>query len=239
MKTGLHIGCSGYYYPSWKKTFYPEGLQPKNWLHYYASVFNSIELNGTFYKIPKLSDLQRYVTLTPDDFTFSVKMNRYMTHILKLKDCSQQVADFTATIQEGLGNKLACILFQMPPSFVYNEENLQRILDNVPRGKSHVIEFRHLSWWNPIVSDALTKAKITFCNIDFPGLDSNIVTTTSLFYFRFHGNPELFKSAYSLKTLRAYAKQIRENGDQQYIYFNNTFYDAAYTNAKQLRDMIG
>src|SRR6195952_2566570 len=102
MQKHYYIGCSGYYYPYWKNKFYPQGLQPKNWLEYYSSVFNSVELNGTFYRTPKLSDLKKYAANTPDDFKFSVKMSKYISHIIKLKESKQQIMDFQQLITEGL-----------------------------------------------------------------------------------------------------------------------------------------
>jgi uncharacterized protein YecE (DUF72 family) len=234
----FYTGCSGYYYPYWKNRFYPKGLQPKNWLEYYSSVFNTVELNGTFYRTPKLSDLQRYAAVTREDFRFSVKMNRYITHVLKLKDTKQQIAEFTSLIKEGLGNKLSCFLFQLPPSFHYNKENLQRILENIPHEQHHVIEFRHLSWWNKDVEDTLQKAQLTFCNVDFPGLNSYLIQTSNLFYFRFHGNPELFKSSYSPVELRQFCKDLPEGLEQYHIYFNNTYYEAGYSNALELKEIL-
>ncbi len=178
-------------YPMWKNKFYPPGMQPKNWLAYYSSVFNSVELNGTFYRTPKLSVLQKYAELTPAAFKFSVKMNRYITHIIKLKDSEQHIIDFQNLIHEGLSDKVAYFLFQFPPSFHYNEENLERLIGNIPHRLNNVIEFRHASWWNAEVVEAFKGANLTFCNIDFPGLKTEFMFTSSVFYLRLHGNPEL------------------------------------------------
>src|SRR6478735_985150 len=133
------IGCSGYYYPAWKNKFYPGSLQPKHWLTYYSSVFNTVELNGTFYRIPKLEDLKKYATATPGDFTFSVKVNRFITHVNRLKE-KQSILDFQNIIREGLGEKLGMFLFQMPPSFHYSDETLERIIVNVPHEPNCVVE---------------------------------------------------------------------------------------------------
>lgn len=228
-----NIGCSGYYYPNWKNKFYPKGLQPKNWLEYYASVFNTVELNGTFYRTPKLTDLKKYTDVTNDDFTFSVKMSKYISHIIKMKDSKDSINQFQDLIADGLGKKLSCFLFQLPPSYHYTEENLLRIIENVPHNPKNVIELRHTSWWNTDVEKAFKKAKLTFCNVDYPGLKSYIINTSGLFYFRFHGNPELFKSSYTINDLNNFHETFpKEN--KQYIYFNNTYYEAGYTNAKQL-----
>ena len=237
MKNNLHIGCSGYYYPYWKNRFYPQGMPPKNWLTHYSTVFNTVELNSSFYRIPKLADLSKYASNTADNFLFSVKMNRHITHILRLKDCRQQVDDFLDLIHEGLVNKLACVLFQMPPSFHFSEENLLRVLNNIPHQPSNVVEFRHSSWWNDEVKAALTEAKLTFCNVDFPGLDSYFVNTSDVFYLRLHGSPELFKSSYSTEQLREYAQEIGQR-KKAFVYFNNTYYTAGYENAQELKEIM-
>jgi len=234
----FRIGCSGYYYPQWKNKFYPQGLPPKNWLAYYSSVFNTVELNGTFYRPPKLSDLKKYAQVTPDDFTFSVKMNRQITHIQRLKE-RQSILDFQDLIYEGLADKLAHFLFQMPPSFHANEENLERIHHHIPHQQHNVIELRHSSWWNDSLSEILRKAKITFCNIDFPGLPSlPFINTTADFYLRLHGNPELFITPYTSEQLYNYYHQLPKKTDVYTIYFNNTMYEAGYKNAMELMQIV-
>ncbi len=238
MNKNYLIGCSGYYYPNWKNKFYPQGMKPANWLAYYSSVFNSVELNGTFYRTPKLADLKKYATVTEADFKFSVKMSKYISHILKLKDSKQNILDFQALILEGLEDKLSYFLFQLPPSFHYTEENLERIIHNIPHNSHNIVELRHISWWNEEVKTAFKKAGLTFCNVDFPGLESHIMNTSTVFYMRFHGNPELFKSRYEIGELKKYEKQFPDNSKQYAIYFNNTYYDAGYTNALEMMDIV-
>ncbi len=238
MKSNFLIGCSGYYYPTWKNKFYPNGIQPKNWLEYYSTVFNTVELNGTFYRTPKLTDLQKYARVTPPGFSFSVKMSRYITHVHKLKDSNELIREFQGLIKLGLDDKLSHFLFQLPPSFHYNEENMERIIDNIPHHSQNVIEFRHISWWNDEVEKKLKKAKLTFCNVDFPGLKSHFINTNDFFYLRLHGNPVLFKSSYSEAELKGFYKDFPKTAKKHSIYFNNTFYEAAYSNATQLMNMV-
>lgn len=237
MKLDLHIGCSGYYYQYWKNRFYPQGMPPKNWLSYYNTIFNTVELNSSFYRLPKLNDLKKYALNTTDDFRFSVKMNRHITHILRLRNCKQEVGDFTDLIQDGLKEKLACLLFQMPPSFHFNQENLQRVIDAIPHHASSVVEFRHISWWNADVEKVLSAHNITCCNVDFPGLNSYFVNTSEVFYLRLHGSPELFKSSYTTQQLQKYAQQLRQH-KKAFVYFNNTYYTAGYENAQELKKMM-
>jgi uncharacterized protein YecE (DUF72 family) len=238
MKQHYYIGCSGYYYSYWKNRFYPKGVAPKDWLSYYASVFNTVELNGTFYKTPKLFALKRYAAATPKDFKFSVKMSKYITHFSRLKDCKKDILDFQELIREGLGNKLQHYLFQLPPSYHYTEENLSKIISNISHKPENVIELRHESWWVPQVEKAFKKAKLTFCNVDFPGLKTYFIHTTDHFYLRLHGNPELFKSSYNEKVLKAFKKQFPAKCKTQSIYFNNTYYEAGYENAQTLLQLI-
>jgi uncharacterized protein YecE (DUF72 family) len=239
MKTNYLVGCSGYYYPTWKNKFYPHGLQAKNWLAYYSSVFNSVELNGTFYRIPKLTDLQKYAKVTPAHFKFSVKMSKYITHIIKLKNTKQDIFDFQNLMHEGLSDKCGYFLFQLPPSFQYNEENLERIIENIPHHPHNIIEFRHISWWNEHVRKTLTSAGLTLCNIDYPGLKTEFLITSPIFYLRLHGNPGLFKSSYSEEALKNFYHHFPKDNNCCATYFNNTCYEAAYTNAQQFMEISG
>jgi uncharacterized protein YecE (DUF72 family) len=238
MKQTFHIGCSGYFYPKWKGTFYPKELKPKDWLSFYNSVFNTVELNGTFYRMPKPSDLKRYASVTTKDFTFSVKVSKYITHNLKLKDTKKSITEFQDLVFDGLETKLSNFLFQLPPSFHYNEENLSRVIKNIPHKPHNVVEFRHISWWNEEAQAALKKAKLTFCNVDYPGIDSHFIHTSTRFYMRFHGNPFLFRSSYSLAKIKDYHKQLPANAKSNYIYFNNTDGGAAIENAQQFMNLV-
>ncbi len=238
MKKKYHIGCSGYYYSYWKNRFYPEGMAPKNWLTYYSTVFNTVELNGTFYRTPKLFALKRYAEATPKDFKFAVKMSKYITHITRLKDSKQNIKDFQELLQEGLGKKLNHYLFQLPPSYHYTEENLEKIIRNIPHKPENVVELRHTSWWNKEVEKAFKKAKLTFCNVDFPGLKTYFIHTSDHFYLRLHGNPELFKSSYTDAELKKLKKEFPKDCKEQSIYFNNTYYEAGYKNAQALQKLI-
>jgi uncharacterized protein YecE (DUF72 family) len=234
----LAIGCSGYYYPQWKGTFYPKSLKPAQWLEHYSSIFNAVELNGTFYRTPTLPALKNNYKNTPPDFCFSVKMNKYITHILRLKKSRQEILDFNALLTEGLEDKLRCILYQLPPSFHYTDENLDHILENIPHSPSSVVELRHISWWNKNVYDHFKKVSLSFCSVDHPDLPDDPVTTSSTFYMRMHGNPTLFMSDYSERALRKICRSLPRESSSNFIFFNNTYYQAAHQNALSLRKMI-
>ncbi len=232
-----YIGCSGYYYPAWKKKFYPEGMQPKEWLKFYSSVFDTVELNGTFYKTPTPASLRKYYEATPPEFRFSVKMSKQITHILRLKQTKSLIEEFQLLIRSELKEKLSYFLFQLPPSFHYSDENLALVLENVPHSPENVVEFRHISWWNESVQQKLAAAGITFCNVDFPGMETFFIHTTPCFYLRLHGNPVLFKSSYKTVDLEKFYRAIPENSVHSFIYFNNTYYEAGYMNALELKKL--
>lgn len=230
------IGCSGYYYPQWKNKLYPKGVAPKNWLAYYSTVFNTVELNGTFYRQPKIADLQKYASVTSADFTFSVKMSRYITHVQRFKE-KQTILEFQDRVLQGLGQKLQYFLFQTPAKFQYSEENLDALVNGIPHSSQNVIEFRHISWWNDEVRSTLSSANIIFCNVDFPGLDSRFVPTAPFFYLRLHGNPELFITRYKKSQLKKFYKGFPADAQICNVYFNNTMTEAGFENAIELKEI--
>jgi uncharacterized protein YecE (DUF72 family) len=231
------IGCSGYYYPQWKYKLYPKGVATKNWLAYYSSVFNTVELNGTFYRQPKIGDLKRYVSITSPDFTFAVKMSRYITHVQRVKD-KETITQFQQRVLDGLEHKLQHFLFQLPATFTYSEEMLANLINNIPHTPRNVVEFRHASWWNDTVKDAFTDANITFCNVDFPKLDSHFVTASAHFYLRLHGNPKLFETPYTESQLEHFREQFPADVNMTCVYFNNTITEAGFQNALQLKKIV-
>jgi uncharacterized protein YecE (DUF72 family) len=233
----IRVGCSGFYYPAWRNKFYPQGLPQKDWLTHYSSVFDTVELNGTFYKMPKPSDLKRYFQITTDDFTFSVKMSRYVTHVKRLT-IRESITDFQALVMDGLQNKLQFFLFQFPSNFHYTEENLDRIVNNVPNSPHNVVEFRHGSWWNDDVRKTLTASGITFANVDYPGLETYVLNTSRSFYLRLHGNPVLFASSYDTTELKKFREQLPKDVVDANVYFNNTMNEAGYENAAQFVSLV-
>lgn len=233
-----YVGCSGFVYPGWKGKFYPAELARSKWLAHYSTKFNTVELNGTFYRFPVAKNLKAFYTATPADFRFSVKANKVITHSLKMKNAAEKVDEFVKIAEEGLEDKLGCILFQLPPSFKYSEENLENIINTVPLKPSTVIEFRDPSWWTGDVYDTLEKNNLTFCNNDYPGMPDTIVPTRNFFYMRFHGRPVLYKSEYSIPQLKKVSRQVPKESTERYLYFNNTWYLSAVANAMSIREML-
>ncbi len=234
------IGCSGYSYREWKEKFYPKGLPAKDWFTFYATHFSMLELNNTFYNFPKLKTLQTWYGKAPANFTFVVKAPRTITHYKKLKDCAELLNEFYDVCKEGLQEKLGCLIFQMPPSYHFSEENLEKILNAVNKNFTNVFELRHASWWNDTVYNAFRANGIIFCSVSFPGLSDDVIVTAETLYYRFHGIPDLYFSTYSEKELKKIADKIKKENQLKTVYcaFNNTGNLGAIDNAKWIRTYL-
>jgi uncharacterized protein YecE (DUF72 family) len=234
------VGCSGFHYKHWIDVFYPIGLPQRKWFEYYNQYFNTLELNVTFYRFPQLSFLESWYNRSPDDFCFSVKAPKAITHFKQFNDTQRMVDDFYGTVKEGLKDKLGCVLFQLPPRAAYTEERLEKILKNIDPNFSNVLEFRHESWWHAEVFNNLSANNISFCGMSHPLYPEEVVRNTSVIYYRFHGVPELYKSPYSLPKLKSIAKEIKSSGNAKatFLYFNNDIGGSAIWNAQNMRKII-
>lgn len=234
-----HIGTSGYHYDDWKGAFYPEKMKKADWLPFYAEHFNTVEINNTFYGTPSPKTLNRWYESTPSDFEFTVKGNRYVTHIKRLLDPKQGVNNMYKTI-EPLKEKTRCILWQLPASIKYNHDRLVRFADACSRQYVNVIEFRDPSWFTDEVMDILRKEELTFCMISAPdNLPETATTTTDTAYLRFHGKKEWYRHLYSEKEILHWVRKVSgTRAKEVYVYFNNDYETHAITNARQLRQMV-
>ncbi len=231
-----HIGCSGFHYKEWKQVFYPEGLAQKNWFEYYSSRFDTLELNVTFYRYPTMSLLENWYNKSPAHFLFAVKAPRFITHYRKFVNAAEQLILFYDTIQKGLKEKLGAVLFQLPPGLVYSEEKMQQVVQALDPHFPNVIECRHSSWWNKKVYRTFKKHHVCFCSHSYPGLPEDVVQTTELLYYRFHGRPKLYHSAYTKKQLQHVANEIvSTKANTSFIFFNNTAGTGAIKNAEYLK----
>lgn len=231
------IGCSGFYYKGWKEVFYPKSLPQRKWFEFYCESFNTVELNVTFYRFPRVEGLKEWFNRSPDDFIFTVKAPRLITHYKKFVGVTRELHDFYTTVDKGLGKKLGTILFQLHPRIVFSEQKLEQIINSVDKNFNNVIEFRHDSWWRPEVFKALKENSIAFSSISYPGLPEDLVKTSSTIYYRFHGVPKLYLSSYSDEQLSDVVSQIKKkrNVDNVYIYFNNDIEVAAVDNARTVQ----
>jgi uncharacterized protein YecE (DUF72 family) len=237
-----HIGCSGFHYKEWKEEFYPAGLAQSKWFNHYTQHFNTLELNVTFYRFPTLKSLQVWNDKSPEGFSFSSKVPRSITHFKKFVDTERMMDDFYCLLKEGLGNKLSCVLTQLPPQFKYSEEGLERIIKQLNPGFDNVIEFRNESWWRKDVMEILLQHKVTFCGVSFPKIIyDDAIINNRLAYYRFHGVPRLFYSEYEESFIEKIYHQLSSNTTvtEAFIYFNNTASTAALHNARQFKKLAG
>lgn len=234
------IGCSGYYNRHWKGVFYPEKMPPAQWLDFYCQHFNTLELNSTFYKFPTVKTLNTWFRKSPDDFIFSVKAPKLITHFKKFKDVTQLMDDFYLACQQGLEHKLGCTLFQLPPSIRFEESKLNEIIDVMNPAFTNVIEFRHKSWWSKKVYDALAQKQIIFCSVSHPSMPPSVVINSPISYMRLHGVPRMFYSSYSDQDLLDLFNTLQKKTKikQAYLYFNNTADIAGVLNARHFMEKI-
>lgn len=236
-----HIGCSGFLYHDWKNIFYPPGIPQRSWLNYYSIQFDTLEINSTFYKFPEEKNLRKFYEQTSDNFQFSLKVPRLITHFKKMKDCEAQFSDLYNAAINGLKEKLGPILFQFPSSFIYSLENLEVILKNLNPEFKNVAEFRNISWFTDNVKKSLSEADIIMSGLSHPIFKENqaIIKNTPTVYYRLHGIEKLFYSAYTEESLKNFYNEMKQaNAEEIFIYFNNTASQAAIENALFLKKIV-
>lgn len=237
------IGTSGFSYKDWKEIFYPKGLSQKKWLAYYAQHYNTVEINATFYRYFARTVFARWGDETPDEFRFTLKGPRDITHIKQLHEIDTELARFLDSIQD-LRAKLAMLLWQFPPSFKCDTDNSKEkftlFVERLPQDIKHVVEFRHKSWFNDNVYALLNIHNIGFVINDSSRFQAVERVTGDFVYIRFHGPTRLYASLYTPEALQAWTEKIKEWLKQYdvYIYFNNDYGGRAIQNSVELRELI-
>jgi len=219
----VRIGTSGWYYDHWKELFYPEDLAKNKWFEHYAQHFDTVEINNTFYHLPKESYVKRWHKLAPKGFLYAVKANRYITHIKRLKDAEKPLERFFERVSM-LKGKLGPILYQLPPSLHKDLDLLGAFIKLLPKKRPAVFEFRHESWYCEDTFELLGQYGVGFCIHDMPGKQSPRVVTADIIYVRFHGTTGRYSGSYSKSVLQNWANWLKEQNKQArgiYVYFNN------------------
>jgi uncharacterized protein YecE (DUF72 family) len=238
----LFLGTSGYSYKHWKEIFYPSNLPQSRWLEFYCQHFDTVELNVTFYRLPNQQTFEGWYQRTSPHFLFAAKGSRFITHIKRLKDCCESLRAYRENAA-GLGEKLAVILWQLPPSLLFDGDRLkefcQSLQDEYPE-KRHTFEFRHESWLQKECYDILAYHGFALCIPISPDYPREEQMTAPFSYFRFHHGEVLGNSCYTDKELKQWANKISEWLKERdiYIYFNNDVFGFAIDNAKNLRNYI-
>lgn len=238
----LRIGCSGWSYRHWKRgVFYPEGLKAKDELAWYATRFDTAEINGSFYRLPPESMVDGWRERSPEGFLFAWKASRFITHMKRLLDPEEPLGlMFSRT--DRLKGKLGPILFQLPPGMPRNDERLAYFLSVLPAGKRYAFEFRHPSWYDDAVFAALEGRDCSLCISDHHHAPAPWVRTASWVYVRGHGPGGRYVGRYPEVVLKDWARRIsawRGEGRDVVCYFDNDPEGAAPKDAERLKGLLG
>lgn len=237
---GIHIGTSGWHYDHWQGPFYPPDLPQADFLSYYQQRLQTVEINNTFYQLPKENTFMAWRQCVSEGFLFSVKASRYITHLKKLKDPQEPVQQLLARI-ELLKPKLGPVLFQLPPHFRFNAPRLETFLQALPLGYRYSLEFRDPSWLTTETCRLLSAYRAAFCIYEFAGRRSPLEVTSDFVYIRLHGPEGAYQGNYDSKELEAWAKEISTwagQGKEVFCYFDNDEAGYAVQNALTLQEML-
>jgi uncharacterized protein YecE (DUF72 family) len=182
----LLAGTSGYAFKEWKGSFYPDDLKADGMLGFYSGKFSTVEINNTFYRLPKEHVLLEWAAQVPEPFTFAIKASQRITHHARLKPECAGAVEFLLKSTSTLGSRLGPILFQLPPNLKRDDDRLRAFVDTLPRDRRYTIEFRHESWFDETVFGVLRDRDIALCVVEQPEFASPVVATASWGYVRLH-----------------------------------------------------
>ena len=238
----VRVGCSGWNYAHWRERVYPKGLPPKRWLAYYATLFDTVEINNTFYRLPRVSAVQGWVHQSPPGFLFAVKSSRYLTHIKRLTDLDGGIQRFYTRIDPLVRSpKLGPLLWQLPPTFKRDDERLASALSALPPGR-HCFEFREASWYVDETYELLRRHGAALVIPDSPKYPFRTLELTADWTFvRFHTGRRGRGGNYSDRELEEWAERLggwRDRGIDVYAYFNNDWEGYAVKNGLKLKELL-
>jgi len=212
----VHAGTSGFAFKEWKGPFYPADLKDDAMLGFYAGKFPTVEINNTFYRLPKEGVLQSWASQVPESFTFAIKASQRITHFARIKPEAASAVEFLLNNTAALAGKLGPILFQLPPNMKADIDRLRGFLAMLPAGRKYTIEFREESWFTDDVYALLRERDIPMCVIDQPDFSSPVVATASWGYVRLH------RFDYDASALAQWWKTIgSQSWTDAYVYFKH------------------
>jgi uncharacterized protein YecE (DUF72 family) len=237
----LRVGTSGWSYPEWRGHVYPARLLAARWLAFYATLFDTVEVNASFYRLLRRADAARWRDTVPDDFVFALKGSRFITHMLRFTQPQRALRRFFAPVK-ALGDKTGPIVFQTPPTFAVDPARLAAFLEALPPGRRYAFEFRHPSWHVPGVLRLLRRHNAAFVPFEIGRLRGPRRATADFVYVRLHGRKPGYRGNYTRQALGEWADWIRRQlraGRDAYVYFDNTAErDHAARNAETLRGLV-
>jgi uncharacterized protein YecE (DUF72 family) len=241
-KRAVRIGCSGWVYPDWRGRLYPEGVPQKRWLARYAEVFDTVEVNSTFYRLASPAAVESWLEQTQEGFIFALKASRYLTHVKRLTALRPGIERFYERIEALVNSgKLGPLLWQLPENFHRDDERLADALGVLPQGR-HAFEFRHPSWFTADVYSLLREYKAALVIGDHPKWPFQAHERTADWTFiRFHHGRRGRNGRYSDSELDTWARRLGQwrRETEVFAYFNNDWQGYAVENAKRLKRSLG
>jgi uncharacterized protein YecE (DUF72 family) len=237
----IRIGCSGWQYKHWREIFYPKGLAQTRWFAFYADHFDTVEINSSFYHLPKATTFEKWRDQAPPGFCYAIKANRFITQAKKLLDCEEPMERMMSATRH-LGGRLGPMLYQLPPSLKLDLERLAAFLPLLPKDVTNIFEFRDKSWYVPETFDLLDRHGVGFCVHDMRGSASERIAVGKAAYVRFHGGGGKYWGRYSDDRLMSWAEWMVEqkrSGRSVWAYFNNDIHGHALDDAQTLKSMVG
>ena len=211
----IYAGCSGYSFKEWVGYFYPPKTKSKDYLEHYATKLNSVEINHTFRRFPRLEVIDAWAEKTPEHFRFSFTMHQSVTHMARLKDVTRSVSDFLDALIP-LKKRLGVVLFQLPPFFKLNHERLDTFVEELPLGFRYAMEFRHASWNERAVVKKLEAAGIALCAAELEIDAEEIVQTAPFIYLRLRKPPPYTDA--EIESLRSLVRKAASDAEDIYVY---------------------
>ena len=238
----IHIGTSGWSYDHWQGVLYPEGIEPRARLDYYARRFQTVEVNSTFYRWPRDATFAYWRRRLPHGFVFTIKAPRALTHAARLYQPEKWLERIARSVRQ-MGEKTGVLLVQLSPEFAYDYARLEYFTRLLPHGQRVAIEFRHASWHREEVFALLEQRGVAYCVMSGAHLPCILRATAPFVYVRLHGpsHEHLYGGSYGEEDLRWWAARIREwasAGRDVYAYFNNDGDGNAVRNGITLRWML-
>jgi uncharacterized protein YecE (DUF72 family) len=240
----FHIGTSGWCFKDWVGVFYPKNLKTSDWLNYYSKIFSCIEINSSFYRLPKKETVHNWINKVPKDFLFCVKMSRYLSHIKRLREPEEPLERFFG-IFEPMKKQMGPILIQLPKTVQFDPvvtENFYKLLHEKYSEQQFAMEVRHESWLTEksygLMRDYNINFVISQSGQHFPYVE--IITTKNI-YFRFHGPGSLYDSKYTNAEMKKFSllfKEWMQQGHELWIFFNNDWYGYGIENGLQLEEYL-
>ncbi|MGC8561633.1 MAG: DUF72 domain-containing protein [Thermoplasmata archaeon] len=245
----IRTGCSGWSYSQWVGTFYPMGTKTSDYLKIYSRIFDIVEIDSSFYRIPDPRTVENWFDAVPENFSFTAKMPQTVTHDLRLKNASDEARKFIDVIAK-LGDKLRAILIQLPPSLTFEEgyKNLKNLIDNLPSGPSYSVEMRHDSWFVDDTFSMLRERRVGVAWSEIPYAHVPAVVTSDTVYLRFVGDRSIRENEFG-KVLKdrsveigSWARELKKKEDMvkhAFILSNNHFQGFGPATVNLFRKMSG